>query len=443
MVSKTSIGEPAIPSGLDASHVSRPFPGGHRRNHMTHAPDSPGQPTTQRPGGTGARGRFALSRWDLGFLVSVLVVLLGSIVPLATSRFGLNVWGVYNPFFLGIGVLMPLAAAGLVLARATGSTGSAGGGPRLGSLNAAQFAHVASWLALAFFFVTFATTLDPVLVIGLVGSLGLVATSPLRNLVAGLADSRAASRPATPAAGHQRGPATAGAAQAPTSAEAPAAGGRVPDDARPEGTDRGADHEVASTGAAPAYGQAATGEAHEEFRTSPEGAEPTGDAQPQDIRLSGADADEQWGDTRLHPRSTDEAAASATSAFGAPGIDTDDTDDTDDTTNTAADRGAAPGQDTGTGADPQPAPVQHTEVLEPQATAPSAPRGAEPVEYEAFWFAVGTHRMAVHPEDGSPAFGLEPGGWILALEDRGHEFLVQNTDGRTGVLRDLTDIERA
>ena len=45
--------------------------------------------------------------------------------------------------------------------------------------------------------------------------------------------------------------------------------------------------------------------------------------------------------------------------------------------------------------------------------------------------------------DGSPAFPLQPGGWILALEDRGVEFLVQNTDGRTAVLRDLQDIERA
>lgn len=56
---------------------------------------------------------------------------------------------------------------------------------------------------------------------------------------------------------------------------------------------------------------------------------------------------------------------------------------------------------------------------------------------------MGSRREAVNPEDGTPAFTLEPGGWILALEDRGQEFLVQNTDGRTGVLRDLSDIERA
>jgi hypothetical protein len=41
-----------------------------------------------------------------------------------------------------------------------------------------------------------------------------------------------------------------------------------------------------------------------------------------------------------------------------------------------------------------------------------------------------------------PAFVIEPGGWVLALEDRGNEFLVQHSDGRLGVLRDLTNIER-
>ncbi len=30
----------------------------------------------------------------------------------------------------------------------------------------------------------------------------------------------------------------------------------------------------------------------------------------------------------------------------------------------------------------------------------------------------------------------------MALEDRGHEFLVQDTDGKLGVLRELSNIER-
>ena len=62
--------------------------------------------------------------------------------------------------------------------------------------------------------------------------------------------------------------------------------------------------------------------------------------------------------------------------------------------------------------------------------------------HEAFWFAVAQHRTAFDPRTGAPAFVIEPGGWVLALEDRGHEFLVQHTDGRLGILRDLSNIER-
>jgi hypothetical protein len=67
----------------------------------------------------------------------------------------------------------------------------------------------------------------------------------------------------------------------------------------------------------------------------------------------------------------------------------------------------------------------------------------EEVTYEAFWFAVGRTRPTYDENTGEVAFMLEPGAWILALQDRGDEFLVQHTDGRVGVLRDLTNIERA
>ncbi len=79
------------------------------------------------------------------------------------------------------------------------------------------------------------------------------------------------------------------------------------------------------------------------------------------------------------------------------------------------------------------------------ATVDPASRPAEhnvhPV-HEAFWFAVAQPRTAVDERTGAPAFVIEPGGWVLALEDRGTEFLVQHTDGRLGVLRDLSNIER-
>ncbi|MGF9660578.1 hypothetical protein AAIH25_01760 [Arthrobacter crystallopoietes] len=67
----------------------------------------------------------------------------------------------------------------------------------------------------------------------------------------------------------------------------------------------------------------------------------------------------------------------------------------------------------------------------------------EDVTYEAFWFAVGRTRPVFDENTGQVAFTLEPGAWILALQDRDDEFLVQHTDGRVGVLRDLTNIERA
>ena len=74
------------------------------------------------------------------------------------------------------------------------------------------------------------------------------------------------------------------------------------------------------------------------------------------------------------------------------------------------------------------------------ASRPDA-EAAEP-SHEAFWFAVAQPRTAVDEKTGAPAFEIEPGGWVLALKDRGDEFLVQNTDGRLGVLRDLSNIER-
>lgn len=302
-----------------------------------------------------AGGGLRLDRWDLGFFLAVLVILVGSIVPLGTLR--QNLWNTPGVFFLGVGVVVPLVAAGLVLSRGVSGLD----GPRVGSLSSEQFCHVASWLALAFFFSSFVTSLHPVFLIGLLGALGMVLTSPLRGLMSRALASSANRRPRPAAVGTTGTPGIAEATEGPT----PAPGPSVTPDAV----------------------------AHQQDAPEPEVASE---------QHSGTDIDEDLGMTRLSPRTTEEAEASATAAFGAPG----------------------------------------TEVPEP-VEEPAAPRGTEPAGYEAFWFAVGTPRTTVHPEDGSPAFGLEPGGWILALEDRGHEFLVQNTDGRTGVLRDLSDIERA
>ena len=86
--------------------------------------------------------------------------------------------------------------------------------------------------------------------------------------------------------------------------------------------------------------------------------------------------------------------------------------------------------------------VRSSEPIGATVDPSSRPEESDEPVHEAFWFAVAQHRTAVDPHTGAPAFVIEPGGWVLALEDRGHEFLVQHTDGRLGVLRDLSNIER-
>jgi hypothetical protein len=86
--------------------------------------------------------------------------------------------------------------------------------------------------------------------------------------------------------------------------------------------------------------------------------------------------------------------------------------------------------------------VRSAEPIGATVDPASRPEETDEPVHEAFWFAVAQHRTAVDPQTGAPAFVIEPGGWVLALEDRGHEFLVQHTDGRVGVLHDLSNIER-
>lgn len=90
----------------------------------------------------------------------------------------------------------------------------------------------------------------------------------------------------------------------------------------------------------------------------------------------------------------------------------------------------------------------HPQVMSQEPIGATVDPSSRPEEHEdqpvhdAFWFAVAQPRTAVDERTGMPAFVIEPGGWVLALEDRGHEFLVQHTDGRVGLLRDLSNIER-
>ena len=62
-------------------------------------------------------------------------------------------------------------------------------------------------------------------------------------------------------------------------------------------------------------------------------------------------------------------------------------------------------------------------------------------EPASFWFALNHPRPVFHPVNGTMLATLNPGKWILCLEDRGTEYLINLAEGRPAVLRDLDDLQ--
>ncbi|MET1034596.1 MAG: hypothetical protein ABWX68_05095 [Arthrobacter sp.] len=139
------------------------------------------------------------------------------------------------------------------------------------------------------------------------------------------------------------------------------------------------------------------------------------------------------GDTRHDAHTADAHTADAHTAVAHP-VDTG-----TPAAGARADGSSAAGATTGGDATPVDRDGQDTDDEPFEATR----SGDEAPAYQAFWFAVPRPREVVDERSGRQVFTAEPGAWILALEDRGDEFLVQDTDGRVGVLRDLTNVERA
>ncbi|MBT2567744.1 hypothetical protein J7I84_14795 [Arthrobacter sp. ISL-85] len=394
---------------------------------------------------------------DLAVFAGTLILFVASLLPLFGARY--NLWNLNNLFFLGLGIILPLIASALFAARRLAPATRI----RVGSFSADQFASVVASFAVAFFFLSVASGYGTTLLVGLIGSLVLFAATVLGRFVPYLSGDFK-DRPEVPAhvvareaavptrkprspkvpkpesganqskggfkgtgifggagAGSsavQQGPASPApsspepvrsAAQAPATAAVPVA---------PAGATKSAD----AVGAAPAVavaggaaGPAAAGPAASApVSTAPEASDrtPAVDAGPPTqaadvVRPSAAPAAEE---TQLG----DVPAANAPQAAWEPPAAT------------AVHQQVRAEQPIGATVDPA---SRHDEM------------DGQPI-HEAFWFAVAQHRTAFDPRTGAPAFVIEPGGWVLALEDRGHEFLVQHTDGRLGVLRDLTNIER-
>ncbi|GAC1370178.1 MAG: hypothetical protein NVSMB43_05360 [Pseudarthrobacter sp.] len=367
---------------------------------------------------------------DLTVFAATLVLLVASLLPVFFGRF--NLWNAGSLFFLGLGIVLPLIVTALFAARRL----APGTKVRIGSLSVDQFASVVASFAFAFFFVSAAAAYVPSLLVGLAGSVILFAATVLGRFIPFFSgdflgrDETTAHVVARESAVPLPKPHT-------PKEPKPAAGAD-------SGTKRGfgipaglwpsnRSGSSANAGSAPVASAPAAGAAAGSADPATQAADVVPSASPASARAASAAEETMLGDIPAGAPPADRAAASAPAGAPAP--------------QAVHDGGAQ-----------VPAPARQS-AAEPAATAvhqqvhSAEPIGAtvdpshrpeesgEPV-HEAFWFAVAQHRTAVDPRTGAPAFVIEPGGWVLALEDRGHEFLVQHTDGRLGVLRDLSNIER-
>ncbi|ALV42196.1 hypothetical protein AU252_14445 [Pseudarthrobacter sulfonivorans] len=403
------------------------------------------KPAGAKPGTTNQAvlGPFTLR--DLTVFAATLILLVASLLPIFFGRF--NLWNAGSLFFLGLGIVLPMIVTALFAARRLAPATKV----RIGSLSIDQFASVVASFALAFFFVSTAAGYVPSLLVGLIGSVVLFAGTVLSRFIPYFAGDFLG-RDETPA--HVMARDSAVPLPKPhTPKEPKPAAAPVPEAAAPTATPAAA---TSARAAAPAASAGALSAAAPTSSPAASGA------------VSSAPEVNEWtaaGDPSPATQAADVVPSPSATGASAPAVAETTTGDTPTSAPAApaptatASAAAAPEaatHDAGTGvpasarqsaAEPAATAVhQQVRRVEPiGATVDPASRPEESYEepaHEAFWFAVAQHRTAVDPQTGAPAFVIEPGGWVLALEDRGHEFLVQHTDGRVGVLRDLSNIER-
>ncbi len=414
---------------------------------------------------------------DLTVFGGTLILFVASLLPIFGARY--NLWNLNNLFFLGLGIVLPLIVSALFAARRLSPATKI----RIGSLSIDQFASVVASFAVAFFFVSVAGAYVPSLLVGLIGSLVLFAATVLgrflpylssdfqdraevpahvvaREAAVPIQKPRAPKKPKAETAPGSKGSrpgskilsggglfggAGAGSSAVnPGSADEPAPAGHQGPAAQ-QASPRPGGQAAAAHAPATAAGPTAAAP----VSTAPEVSDwtPAGDPGPATqaadvVRPSSTPAAEE---TR---RGDVPAAAGAGSAAAAAHHDAAANHDGGTHPAAPSGQGTSSAQGARSGWEPTPATAVHQQVRTEEpigATVDPSTRPDESEEqpiHEAFWFAVAQHRTAYDPRTGAPAFVIEPGGWVLALEDRGHEFLVQHTDGRLGVLRDLSNIER-
>lgn len=439
---------------------------------------------------------------DLTVFGSTLLMFVASLLPMFGELY--NLWNLGNLFFLLLGILLPLVVVALFVARRL----QPGTVIRIGSLSVDQFASVTASFAFPLFFLTIANSFNGSVLLGLVGSVGLLAATvlaphlpwlsadfkgraetPAHNVAREAAvPSRKPAAPKEPKAPKTPKPSdtagsTPGFQGATHGYQAPAA--HVPAAQAPGAHVPGTAAAAASTGAPGAGGPAGAGAATgagavagaspfappASYGTTPSpateapavvhsaDAKPADTAAPETAGPATAGAAIAGRETAPAPSGAGASPAVPSPERAEPAEESGAKDAPSSATEPATTQHAA-----------QPATTQHAAQPAAAAQQPWAATMATPIvsgdtrrvsdsigatvdpasrpeesdspQYEAFWFAVAQPRTAYDEHSGAPAFTIEPGGWVLALEDRGHEFLVQDTDGKVGVLRELSNIER-
>lgn len=461
------------------------------------ADDDRGDPGAAEPDENGATGpsRALLGPFTLREVVfggGVLVMFVGTLLPFIGGALGyVNFWNTAPLFYIGIGILLPVAACALLVGRRTGRSGL-----RVGSLSVDQFASVTAVLAASYFFLQTVTVFGLGSLLGLIGSLALIATTvvgpylpvirndfldrpevPAHRLARPVTAAR--ERPAKPPKAslesvsevrsdtssddhstsspvlgddasigaepdHRNGinPAVAIPRQNGAGLYGAGAAGAVGAGVAASGQS-GLASEEADFGGTDSTGRGATGSdsAGQKPRATAEGSHAvvrdTGGDDLVAPAATGTDMSDAVGDAASD---TDAAAAAdgATSTTRSPVTPVTPVDETG--SDGVIDVDGPEVQENGSG--PLEDAAEESDRRE-TITATRSAQDEEPV-VEAFWFAVGSPRPVLDEQSGRELFILEPGDWEVGIEDRGNEFLVQDKrTGMVGILQDLRNIERA
>ncbi|MDR6639986.1 hypothetical protein [Paenarthrobacter nitroguajacolicus] len=453
------------PTGPDTTAGTATPAGGNAAASKAHSgttKDSSAAPATYEA----VAGPFTIR--DLSVFGSTLLMFVASLLPMFGERY--NLWNLGNLFFLLLGIILPVVVTALFVARRLQPKTIV----RVGSLSVDQFASVTASFAFPLFFLTIANSFNGSVLLGLIGSVGLLAATVLGPHLPWLsADFK----------GRAETPAHIVAREAVVPSRKPAAP-KAPKAPKPAATSSTPGFQ----GSAPGY-QAPSPVVSSGAPGAAAGSSPFAPAAPAEAKAAQATAAE------ANPAQVAAAPATAApavvhSADGTPGTAPAPSGATAAPATPAAQEATRNGSAASSEVDkaqasaPEPATTQHATqpaagqpaanaqaaAQQPAAQQPWAATMATPIvsgdtrrvsdsigatvdpasrpeesdspAYEAFWFAVAQPRTAYDEHSGAPSFTIEPGGWVLALEDRGHEFLVQDTDGKVGVLRELSNIER-